>query len=85
MYDQEVFAGQNVALLEASISRLFMNERAEIQLVGIDLLDQNQGVNITNSPSYIQEERIESLGRYLMLKFVYRLRPGSRRGRAGGR
>ncbi len=73
VYDQDVFTGQNVALLEASISRLFIDERAEIQLVGIDLLNQNQGVNITNSSSYIQEERIESLGRYLMLKVIYRL------------
>ncbi len=81
VYDQDVFAGPNVALLEASVSRLFMGERAEIQLVGVDLLNENQGVNITNSSSYIQEERIQSLGRYLMLKFIYRLGPSSRGGR----
>ncbi|MGD2216523.1 MAG: TonB-dependent receptor [Gemmatimonadales bacterium] len=55
VYDQDVFAGQNVALLEASISRLLLDERAEIQLLGVDLLNQNQGVNITNSSSYIQK------------------------------
>jgi hypothetical protein len=44
---------------------------------GIDLLNQNQGVNITNSPSYIQKERIESLGRHRMMKFIYRLGPSS--------
>ncbi len=82
IYDQDVFAGQNVALLEASISRTFLDERAEIQLVGLDLLNQNQGVNITNSPSYIQEQRTESLGRYAMLKFLYRL--GRGRGSRGG-
>ena len=75
VYDQEVFGpGQNVALLEASSSRLFMNDRAEIKLTGLDLLNQNQGVNFTNTSTYIQEERITSLGRYLMLKFIYRLR-----------
>jgi hypothetical protein len=83
IYDQDVFAGQNVALLGASVSRTFLDERAEIQLIGMDLLNQNQGVNITNSPSYIQEERIESLGRYMMLKFMYRL--GRGRGPRGGR
>jgi hypothetical protein len=83
IYDQDVFAGQNVALLEASISRTFLDERAEIQLIGLDLLNQNQSVNITNSSSYIQEQRTESLGRYAMLKFMYRL--GRGRGPRGGR
>jgi len=83
VYDQQVFAGSNVALLNASISRYVFNQRGEIQLVGVDLLNQNQGVNITNNPSYIQEQRIQSLGRYMMLKFVYRLGPGSMGG--GGR
>ena len=81
VYDQQVFAGGNVALLQASISRYVLNERGEIQLVGFDLLNQNQGVNITNNPSFIQEERIQSLGRYMMLKFVYRLGPSSMGGR----
>ena len=76
VFDQKVFGpGQNVTLLEASISRLVMDERVEIQLVGFDLLNQNQGVSITTSASLIQEERIESLGQYLMLKFIYRLGP----------
>ncbi len=44
-------------------------------LIGFDLLKQNQGVNITTSASLIQEERIESLGQYRMLKFIYRLGP----------
>ena len=44
-------------------------------LVVLDLLNQNQGVNITTSASLIQEERIESLGQYVMLKFTYRLGP----------
>jgi hypothetical protein len=50
-----------------------MKQRAEIQLVGLDLLNQNEGVNFTNSPTFIQEERINSLGRYIMLKFVWHL------------
>ena len=80
LYDQEVFGpGQNVALLGASISRLVRDEQLEIQLVAFDLLNQNQGVSITSSSSFIQEERIQSLGQYLMLKFVYRLGPQLRR------
>jgi len=76
MYDQEVFgAGQNVALLGASVSRLVMEDRVEVQLIGFDLLNQNQGVSITSTSSFIQEERTESLNQHLMLKLIYRLGP----------
>ena len=74
VYDEDVFGpGQNVALLQASISRLIMNERAELQLIGYDLLNQNQSVRFTSTSSLIQETRVESLGHYLILKFNYRL------------
>lgn len=74
IYDQEIFGpGQNVAMVEASVSRLVLDDRIEVQLVGFDLLNQNQGVSLTSTSAYIQEERIESLGRYLMMRFTYRL------------
>ncbi len=80
LFDQEVFGpGQNVALLGASISRLVMDDRVEVQFVGFDLLNQNQGVSITGSSSFIQEERIQSLGQYVMLKVNYRLGPQLKR------
>ncbi len=84
VYDEEVFGpGQNVALLQASISRLVMNERAEIALIGYDLLDQNQVVTFNSTSSFIQETRVESLGHYLILKFNYKL--GLSGGGFGGR
>jgi len=80
VYDKDVFGpGQNVALLQASISRLIMNDRAEIQLIGYDLLNQNQVVNFNSSSNFIRETRVESLGHYLILTFVYKL------GLSGGR
>jgi hypothetical protein len=83
-YDQELFGeGQNVAMLQASISRLVMDERVEVQLVGFDLLNQNQGVSLTNTTAYVQEERIQSLGRYLMMRVTYKLGSLGRAG-AGG-
>jgi len=82
LYDQDVFgSGQNVALLEASISRLLLRDKVEVQFSVLDLLNQNQGVNFTNSSLYIQEERIESLGRYMMFKLTYRLSEFGRGGR----
>ena len=59
-----------------------MNDRAEIELRAYDLLNQNQGVSISNSASFIEESRTESLGQYFMLRVMYRL--GSRRGGRGG-
>jgi hypothetical protein len=83
-FDQEIFGpGQNVARLEASISRFVMNDRVQVQLVGKDLLNQSLGVTLTNTSAYIEEERVETLGRYLLLSVTYQLGP-QRGGRGGG-
>jgi hypothetical protein len=75
LYSSEVFGdGQNVPLWRAEVSRTLLKERGQIKLGILDILDRNVGVNFTNTGSYIQEERINSLGRYIMLKFVYNLR-----------
>jgi len=75
-FDQEVFGpGQSIAQLEASISRRVLDDHGEIELAGFDLLNQHQGVHFTNASSYIQEERIESLGHYVILRFIYHLKP----------
>ena len=74
--------GRNVARWDAHVTRLVMNDRAEIELRAYDLLNQNQGVSISNSASFIEESRTESLGQYFMLRVMYRL--GSRQGGRGG-
>jgi len=82
-FDQEIFGpGQNVAALQASLSRFVMNDRAQIRLVAMDLLNQNQGVSLTNTSAYIQESRVQTLGRYIMLSMSWQLGP---RGGASGR
>lgn len=74
MYSQDVFGeARNVPLWEASITKSLIDQRADIQLVGLDLLDRNEGISFSNSGTSIREERINSLGRYVMLKFIYRL------------
>ncbi len=86
-YDEGLFSAtrnsgsRNVARWDASIMRRILDDRAEIELRAYDLLNQNQGVSVTNSSSYIQESRTESLGQYFMFRVMYRL--GSRMG--GGR
>ena len=80
--------GRNVARWDARVSRRLLNDRAELEVRAYDLLNQNEAVNISNSASYIQESRTESLGQYLMVRVMYRLGlQGLRglRGRGGGR
>jgi hypothetical protein len=86
MFDRDVFgSGRNVAFWQASVSRLFLDDRAELQLVGFDLLNQNQGVDFSSSASSIREQRTESLGQLVMLRFLYHLGPQGMRGGGPGR
>jgi outer membrane receptor protein involved in Fe transport len=75
LYDEDVFGAgdRNVAMLNASLAKLAMSDRVELALVGFDLLDQNKGLTYTNGASFIQERRAETLGRYLMVRVMYRL------------
>ena len=75
--------GRNVARWDASASRRLLNDRAEIELQAYDLLNQSQSVNISNSGSFIQESRTESLGQYFMVRMMYRLGMGGGFGRPG--
>ena len=87
VFDQGLFGrARNVARWDAAVSRRVLDERAEIELRAYDLLNQNQGVAITNSANYIQESRTDSLGQYFMLRVMYRLgTPMNRRGSPRGR
>ncbi len=86
-YSQEVFGeARSVPLWEASVTKSLIGQRADIQLVALDILDRNEGISFTNTGNMIREQRINSLGRYVMLKFIYRLSgsgSGSSRGRSG--
>ena len=73
-YDRDVFGDvENKALVGLSFERLFMDERASVELEINDLLNQNLSVAFNNSASFISEQRTETLGRYVMLRLSYRL------------
>lgn len=85
VYARDVFgSARNVPMLHAEVSRMLMANRGQVVLSIRDVLDQSVGVNYSNTATYIQEERIHSLGRYVMLKFVYNLRGGAPRPGRGG-
>ena len=84
LYSREVFGDvDSVPILGASVARSVMNERADIELAGFDLLGRNEDVRFSNTNTYIREERIASLGHYILLKFSYRLSPSSGAGSKG--
>ncbi|OZC03372.1 TonB-dependent receptor [Rubricoccus marinus] len=64
---------QAVPLWRASAAYTIMQGRGRIELVATDLLDRNLGVTYNNTASYLEEERVSSLGRYVLLRFVYDL------------
>ena len=71
--DRDIFDDrQNIGLLHVALSRLLLAGRGNLRLELNDMLNQSQGVTFTNGVTYIQESRVESLGRYLMLKFTYK-------------
>jgi hypothetical protein len=85
LYSREVFGtGRDVAMWHVEINRSFLaNNRAQIELAALNLLDQRVGVGFTNAAGFVREEQVESLGRYILLKFVYKIADAPNR--RGGR
>ncbi len=93
-FDFNIYSGQDFAneqyvpIWKASTSIFVMEgNRGEFKLSVFDILNQNLGISRTSSLNYIEEERIQSLGRYYMLSFIYNIKglgqgnsgPGGRR------
>lgn len=72
-YSDEDFGEQiSIPIWRASVSKLFTKSkkwRAELAI--FDILNQNQNINRTSNINYIQDERIASLGQYVMLTLGY--------------
>ncbi|MBT8402318.1 MAG: outer membrane beta-barrel family protein, partial [Gemmatimonadetes bacterium] len=84
LYDPDVFgAVENVSLLNLSLSRFLFDEKGSIELAAMDLLNESQVVNFSSSANAISETRTQALGRYLLLRFNYRLGNLGGRGRTG--
>jgi hypothetical protein len=65
---------QEVPIWTASISKFILKDnRGEIKFAVQDILNRNLGINRIADLNFIQEERINNLGRYFMLSFSYKL------------
>jgi hypothetical protein len=64
----------SIPLLGAEVSHFFLkNNRGTLTLRGFDLLNQNTIVNRFSELNYLREIRSNSIGRFVMLSFTYRL------------
>ncbi len=84
-YSAESFgSARAIPIWKASISKFILkNQRGQIKLAAMDLLNKNLGVNRFSQLNFIQEERIASLGRYFLLSFSYSLSGFNGRGEGG--
>jgi hypothetical protein len=70
-----------VPLLRAEASYFFLaHNRGVLTLSGFDLLDRNQNVQRISELNYLRETRSNTMGRYVMLTFKYRLNKMAREG-----
>jgi hypothetical protein len=70
-----------VPLLRAQISHSFLaHNRGVLTLSAFDLLDRNQNVQRLSELNYLRETRSNTMGRYIMLSFKYRLNKMAREG-----
>lgn len=76
IYDGDaVGTQQSIPIWQASLRYYFLeNRRAELRFTAMDILNRNVGINWTSNLNYIEEEVINSLGRYFMLTFRYQIR-----------
>jgi hypothetical protein len=65
----------NILLWNPSVGYRFLkNEVAEVKLTTFDLLGQNKSVNRNVTASYIDDNRVKVLSRYLLLTFTYKFK-----------
>jgi len=76
LYSSDRFAqDQALPLMKASLSRYVLaKDKGQIILSVFDVLDENRGLSRNSQVNYIEEVRSNSIGRYMMLSFVYNLR-----------
>lgn len=84
VYSNENFGGEQVVpLWEASISRyLLKNNRGKLTLSAFDILNKNLGVRRNSELNYVEQQRINTMQRYVMLTFAYSIQGFG--GQAGG-
>lgn len=78
--DTKFNSNQKLPLWNASVSYAFTKKKNNIiKLLLIDLLDKNVDIRRRSTINYIEEVTTESLGRYVILSYTYRLNNGKKK------
>jgi len=74
-YDEKSFGGSiEVPVIKMEFTRYFLkNRRGVLTLEFFDILDKNRGVERISEMNYLMEKQSNTIGRYAMLTFKYRL------------
>ena len=73
-YQGDAFANTTLGpIWRASITRRLWKNKLELKLSAFDLLNLNTGISRSSQLNYLQEERVNALGRYVMLTVTYAL------------
>jgi len=74
-YDEESFGNSiTIPLLKADITRYFLkNKRGVLTFRVFDILDENKGIRRISELNYLMEKQSNTIGRYAMIIFKYRL------------
>ena len=70
---------QEIPIWNASMSYSISRNNNIIKLVLIDLLDKNVDVFRRSTQNYFEETNLQSLGRYVVLSYTYKLNSGKRK------
>jgi hypothetical protein len=78
--DNKFSDNQELPIWNAAISYAFSNNKNNImKLVFIDILDKNEDISRRSTLNYFEETVTESLGRYIVLSYTYRLHNGKKK------
>lgn len=74
IYSGDAFSGtQEVPIWRASLQRYLLDNKIRVKVSVVDILNRNNGISRNNRLNYIEEQRIQTLGRFAMFSISYRL------------
>lgn len=75
VYTGEAFSGgaQTVPVFKAHIAKAMLKNRMQLKLSVFDILNRNQGITRNSNLNYVEERRVQTVGRYFMCSVSYSL------------
>ncbi|WP_343330701.1 outer membrane beta-barrel protein [Polaribacter staleyi] len=77
--DNKFLIRQEIPIWNAAMSYSLSQNNSIVKLVFIDLLDKNVDVYRRSTLNYFEETNLQSLGRYVVLSYTYKLNTGNKK------